>query len=94
MNFREKENLLQYIFLRYKVTKPSYIQECEAYYCDEIKKLVENTIKLLDKEEKRIIEKDFIENENNWWNDYYSRATYYRLKKACMKKFIRLINGQ
>ncbi|MFQ7194719.1 MG284/MPN403 family protein [Thomasclavelia spiroformis] len=30
--------------------------------------------------------------ENEWWVDYYSRATYYRLKTRALEEFLFYVN--
>ena len=43
----------------------------------------------LPEEEKRIMEYELRERKNaNWWNEYYSRSTYYRLKRCAMVNLI------
>lgn len=43
----------------------------------------------LSKDERRILVRDFIEtSDRNWWMDYYSKSTYYRLKNEAIKHFL------
>lgn len=50
--------------------------------------IIEYAYNRLTPEEKRIIQAEYINiNERNWWQDYYSRTTYYRLKKKTLKDF-------
>ena len=43
----------------------------------------------LPEEEKRIIEYELKEKKNTgWWNEYYSRSTYYRLKRCAIVNLI------
>lgn len=51
---------------------------------------VEYALSLLKKEEKRIFENDFLDNQQQkyWWRNYYSKSTYYRLKYQAMKTFL------
>ncbi|MEI7668393.1 MAG: hypothetical protein WCI62_05325 [Erysipelotrichaceae bacterium] len=40
-------------------------------------------------DERRILVRDFIEtSDRNWWMDYYSKSTYYRLKNEAIKHFL------
>ncbi|ALV23444.1 hypothetical protein ASO20_02155 [Mycoplasma sp. (ex Biomphalaria glabrata)] len=49
-------------------------------------------IKKLKKEEQRILNNNFLEKDfQNWWCEYYSRSTYYRLSKEAYDNFLNLI---
>lgn len=66
----------------------------------EIKEELEKTISSFDfvvdclsKESKQIIENEFIKREpKNWWSEYYSRSTYYRLKTRAMEEALFYFN--
>lgn len=54
---------------------------------------VDYALKQLDKDERRIIDNDFIEKvDKNWWCSYYSKSTYYRLKVRAMEHFLDCLN--
>ncbi len=54
---------------------------------------VDYALKQLDKDERRIIDNDFIEKvDKNWWRSYYSKSTYYRLKVRAMEHFLDCLN--
>ncbi len=59
---------------------------------DKLVSMVDTTLSLLPKEEQEIIKNEFIYNlPKNWWQGYYSKTTYYRIKQAAMEKFLNLI---
>ena len=63
---------------------------------DELKSLIssfEMIIKALSHDSQLIIVNEYVEQkENEWWVDYYSRATYYRLKTRALEEFLFYVN--
>lgn len=63
---------------------------------DELRSLVssfEMIINALSQDSQLIIKNEFVEQRNDeWWIDYYSRATYYRLKTRALEEFLFYIN--
>ena len=50
-------------------------------------------INKLSQESKNIIINEFVlERENDWWMEYYSRSTYYRLKTRAMEEALFYFN--
>jgi len=50
-------------------------------------------IKALSHDSQLIIVNEYVEQkENEWWVDYYSRATYYRLKTRALEEFLFYVN--
>ena len=74
-----------------KETKNSGIEDK-----DELKSLIssfEMIIKALSHDSQLIIVNEYVEQkENEWWVDYYSRATYYRLKTRALEEFLFYVN--
>lgn len=72
----------------------SMIKKLNSYIMDKDELLItirsfEILIDSLSFESRRVIQKDFIEEGNtNWWIDFYSRATYYRVKTRAMEEFL------
>lgn len=72
----------------------SMIKKLNSYIMDKEEMLItiksfEILINSLSLESKRIIQKDFIDKvDGDWWLDYYSRATYYRVKTRAMEEFL------
>ena len=64
------------------------VKEKKTYYQDKGSQLNDQFIlDCLSMESKVIIEKEFIERVGkDWWIDYYSRSTYYRLKTRAMEE--------
>lgn len=63
---------------------------------DELRSLVssfEMIINALSQDSQLIIKNEFVEQrKDEWWIDYYSRATYYRLKTRALEEFLFYIN--
>lgn len=63
---------------------------------DELKSLIssfEIIIKALTPDSQVIITNEFIDQkEDDWWVDYYSRATYYRLKTRALEEVLFYVN--
>lgn len=63
---------------------------------DELKSLIssfEIIIKALSPDSQVIITNEFIDQkEDDWWVDYYSRATYYRLKTRALEEVLFYVN--
>lgn len=46
---------------------------------------IDGILASLPKEIYQLIEKDYLNpNKREWWNEYYSRSTYYRLRKKAL----------
>lgn len=63
---------------------------------DELKSLIssfEIIIKALSPDSQLIITNEFVEQRGDeWWVDYYSRATYYRLKTRALEEVLLYLN--
>ena len=63
---------------------------------DELRGLIasfELIIDALSKDSKLIIKNDYVEQRSEeWWIDYYSRATYYRLKTRALEEVLFYVN--
>lgn len=54
---------------------------------------VEAIMECFNEEKKEFIENEFIHKQSsNWWQDYYSRSTYYRLKGLITDELIFYLN--
>ena len=55
--------------------------------------ILETALDHMDDESKRILVNDFkVKTHRLWWQNYYSRSTYYRLKTKATEKFLDFIN--
>jgi len=94
MTFKEKEQLLRYIFNKRNQLLMYQQHICESQYQEESAqekylRWVHYALCSCSKESQIIIEKEFILHEDkNWWYDYYSRSTYYRMKHKAMNEFL------
>ena len=63
---------------------------------DELKSLIssfEIIIKALSPDSQIIITNEFVDQkEDDWWVDFYSRATYYRLKTRALEEVLFYVN--
>ena len=56
---------------------------------------IEQALDDLDHDERTIITHENLENApKNWWMDYYSKSTYYRIKQRAYKRFIDCLHSQ
>lgn len=54
---------------------------------------VEYALSQLDDDEYRIFKHDFVEKSDKyWWQSFYSKSTYYRLKVRAMERFLDCLN--
>jgi hypothetical protein len=69
----------------------NYIDSKNKYtYYYSLQTRIESVLELLDWECSMFLKKEFFGYNNNkfWWQNYYSRSTYYRLKKKYMDNFL------
>lgn len=63
---------------------------------DELKNLIaafEIVIQALTPESQLIITNEYVlQKKDEWWNDFYSRATYYRLKTRALEEILFYVN--
>ena len=63
---------------------------------DDLKKLIsafEIVINALSPESQVIINNEFIlKKDSDWWNEYYRRATYYRMKTRALEEILFYVN--
>ena len=82
-----REDIICERFNKYMDTKNKY-----TYYYS-IQSKIDNILDKLDWEDSNFLKKEFFNNNihSNWWMNYYSRSTYYRMKKKCMQRFLELL---
>lgn len=86
MTFKEKQILIDYLFvLAYRNQNGLMVQEGKK----SLSQILEGALSRLSPEERLIIENDFISKKDKlWYLDYFSRSTYYRIKKHSMTTFL------
>lgn len=98
----EKEQILQYLVKCLKKAQNKkrcydsgfFVQERPETYnnLEATLFLMEITLSSLSDDSRRIIEQDYIvKREKEWWLDFYSKTTYYRLKRKAIDEFIRCL---
>jgi len=57
--------------------------------------LIQETLKRLTQEEQRLLHNDFLmPSSKNWWMNYYSKGTYYRLRYLTMSRFLHCLHHE
>lgn len=78
------------------------ICESDSMYMDTISKYqyyyglqnkIDRILDKLDYEYSNFIKQEFLSNnyKTNWWMNYFSRSTYYRIKARAMEKFLGML---
>lgn len=77
---------------KYNATNMASILNSRIDNTEELSAIVksfEYIISLLSEDSKRIIENEFINKTMfDWWREYYSKSTYYRLKTRAMEEML------
>lgn len=102
IKFSDKEKLIKYLFIRLQQNKIKEMNH--TFIVNETiepmllpfqiyKEAIESALKSLDEEELRVMCHEFIDHSPKyWWREYYSRATYYRIKSKAMTKFLNCLH--
>ena len=72
----------------------TYINDVGKYqYYYGLQNKIDNILEKMDFEDANFIKKEFLVGnyKTNWWMNYFSRSTYYRIKKKTMEKFMELL---
>jgi len=72
----------------------NYIDSQNKYtYYYSLQNKIESILEKLDWECSVFLKREFFDSSRKpmWWGGYYSRSTYYRLKKKYMDEFLRLL---
>ncbi len=88
-SLEEKEFLVRY-YLRKRQKKASLvpIDENARRYVE----LIDVVLSQLKAEEREILVSEYISNcEAGWWDNYFSKSTYYRIKNLALDHFLSLI---
>ena len=85
------------IFKKVKTTRNKFaaLKGYDEYKLLELdpESIFERIMKLLDQDERLIIENDFLDKSErtNWYLDYWSKSSYYKYKHEAINKFIYLL---
>lgn len=65
----------------------------EHLYYYSLQTKIDNVLDILDWESASFLKNEFFDSRHktNWWMNYYSRSTYYRVKKKAMESFLGLL---
>lgn len=95
--FKELNILSQYHFKYYRsfLKRKEYNQakklplECAYAYT------IQYSIDQLNEDERRILVTEFIDGKhNNWWMEYFSKTSYYRIKRNALTRFIHCLHNE
>jgi hypothetical protein len=57
--------------------------------------LIQEALKRLSQEEQRLLCNDFLSPlSKNWWMEYYSKSTYYRLRYLAIDRFLHCLHQE
>lgn len=92
-SFHDKELAIQWMLKNYpRGLEPMGIGDLPRESQELLVQSVDRVLAMLPKEERRIIQNEFIYfYDKDWWMEYYGHSTYYRLKNKAMADFIEAI---
>ena len=98
-SFSQRVKLLRYLFdlsARAQLRENFYqVREQSGYFSNNnLTDILEKAVDFLDEDSRRIIVNDFkLKAEKHWWQSFYSRSTYYRLKSKATAELINCLHG-
>ena len=94
MTYKDQVKLIDFIVKKYNKQKQDELQRLYCFDIDLVN-LIDHSLNRLDQESLRIIHNDFIlPKPKQWWNGYYSKTIYYRLKNKAMSQFINCLHNR
>lgn len=104
LTLQQKEQIIQYLMKCYRKSSnrirrfevlDSVKENYEVYRYDKTTcMLVDDAIKELKEDEKRIITNDFLYPlDKKWYLEFYSRSSYLRLRNQAIDKFLRCLHA-
>ena len=92
VTYQEKEQLVKFLFdkrNRILALSPYQVNDSDRRKSDELFDRINYAYRHCEDEHRKILENEFILHMNkDWWYDYYSRSTYYRMKQRAMDEFL------
>lgn len=56
---------------------------------------IQSSIEQLSQDERRILMSEYIDCvEKNWWMEYFSKTSYYRIKRRALSRFIHCLHNE
>ena len=98
LTFSERKKIIDYLFelARKKEFQRNYLYVSENTRTKEERSLIEildNALEFLTEESRRIMVNDFkVKTNKSWWQYFYSRTTYYRLKDKATREFLNYLH--
>ena len=89
MEFKNNEKLVRYYFrLRNRNTAVNSLNDAED---NELVRVSDEILNNMKEDERNILRNEYVLNyPRNWWQNYYSKSRYYRIKSNALRNFIRL----
>jgi hypothetical protein len=93
----QRDKIIRYL-IQIKQRQVAMVSELRGEYgvngtLNDLQHHLMNTLYLMDSESQRILINEFIDKRQaDWWKQYYSRSTYYRLKSIATENFLRCLN--
>ena len=81
-------------------SRQRYVREINARHpqCDQDKDylfLIDETLSRLSVEEQSVLRNDFLSPlSKNWWMEFYSKSTYYRLRHLAVDRFLHCLHHE
>lgn len=101
LNYSELNFLIEFIIIRYMKSE-AYLSDLCFFQVQEVNNninpdkfstIVRKALNKLDSDEYRIFYEDyFMKTDRYWWQEYYSKSSYYRIKKLAMFKFLNCLH--
>ncbi len=103
LKLKDKEKIVLYMIKSYKRAKRNInlqelrggVQESAGVYKEDLMViyLVDSTLQECNEDSKRILHHEyFVNSASNWYLEFYSKSTFYRLKHRAIEEFIDFLN--
>lgn len=101
LRFSELNFLVEFILIRYKkhemffnLPTQTIKEKTEPLMYDNFCSSILEALSCLNEEEYRIFYNDYLaKSRRYWWQEYYSKSSYYRIKKKAMLKFLNCLHS-
>lgn len=103
--FEELDILTRYhlrfyrLYLKKERFKEESLEVCERHAPQPLEKTyvysIQTSLDQLDQDERHILTQEGLENApKNWWMNYFSKSTYYRIKYRALSRFIHCLHHE
>lgn len=86
MTYKEMESIIKYLISLQKRQEVWEVSE------GNLTKIFDFGMQTMNEDEQNVFRHEFILfSDKYWWEEYYSKSTFYRVKKSAMVKFLRCL---